>query len=269
MPTAMKTAAHLLLFLAAIVVFYLGLGVGLAGESPLGHGPLGCCRRPHRRELALAGQEALVVLADLARLPTAAGLPRDEFPRRLTPLPSLHRIRPSLQPGGSPCTLSQEVLRFGNGRNREAVERLHWIHSLMQPQPCFVCAQVCAYLGNSSRHLILRMWEDKASFEAFRATPEGSGYSRNRPEGIYEAQPCGREWELSAETLGPARRQLAHARRVRHRGGPLERLPHPAQDAGRDAPLLRRARRRTAVQAARRRETRPSCSSARPAARTT
>lgn len=34
MSTAMKTAAHLLLFLAAIVVFYLGLGVGLA-VSPL------------------------------------------------------------------------------------------------------------------------------------------------------------------------------------------------------------------------------------------
>ena len=34
MSTAMKTAAHLLLFLAAIVVFYLGLGVGLAA-SPL------------------------------------------------------------------------------------------------------------------------------------------------------------------------------------------------------------------------------------------
>ena len=100
--------------------------------------------------------------------------------------------------------LVQELLRFGNGRNREAVERLHWIHSLMQPAPGFVGAQVCAYLGNSSRHLILRMWENKDAFLAFRATPDGSGYSRSRPEGIYEAEPCGREWELAAETLGPA-----------------------------------------------------------------
>lgn len=34
MPAVLKTAAHLLLFLAAIVVFYLGLGVGLQ-VSPL------------------------------------------------------------------------------------------------------------------------------------------------------------------------------------------------------------------------------------------
>ena len=100
--------------------------------------------------------------------------------------------------------LVQEILRFGNGRNSEAVKRLNWIHSLMQPNPGFTGAQVCAYLGNSSRHLILRMWEDKEAFLAFRATPDGSGYSKNRPEGIYEGQPCGREWELAAETAGPA-----------------------------------------------------------------
>ena len=99
--------------------------------------------------------------------------------------------------------LVQELLRFGNGRNREAVARLHWIHSLMQPQPGFLGAQVCAYLGNSSRHLILRMWQDKDAFLAFRATPDGAGYSASRPQGIYEAEPCGREWELAAETLGP------------------------------------------------------------------
>ena len=34
MPTALKVTAHLLLFLAAIIVFYLGLGVGLQ-VSPL------------------------------------------------------------------------------------------------------------------------------------------------------------------------------------------------------------------------------------------
>ena len=72
----------------------------------------------------------------------------------------------------------------------------------MQPNPGFVAAQICSYLGNSSRHLILRMWEDKESFMAFRATPDGQGYSKNRPEGIYEGQPVGREWEDIIDTPG-------------------------------------------------------------------
>ena len=74
----------------------------------------------------------------------------------------------------------------------------------MQPQPGFVGAQVCQYLGNSMRHLILRMWEDKESFTAFRATPEGSGYSKDRPPGLYEGQACGREWRLLQESNGLA-----------------------------------------------------------------
>ena len=98
--------------------------------------------------------------------------------------------------------LVQEILHFGTGRNSEAVNRLKWIHSLMQPNPGFVAAQICSYLGNSSRHLILRMWEDKESFIAFRSTPDGQGYSKNRPEGIYESQPVGREWEDIIDTPG-------------------------------------------------------------------
>ena len=98
--------------------------------------------------------------------------------------------------------LVQEILHFGTGRNSEAVKRLNWIHTLMQPNPGFVAAQICSYLGNSSRHLILRMWEDKESFMAFRATPEGQSYSQNRPEGIYEGQPVGREWEDIIDTQG-------------------------------------------------------------------
>ena len=98
--------------------------------------------------------------------------------------------------------LVQEILHFGTRRNSEAVNRLKWIHSLMQPNPGFVAAQICSYLGNSSRHLILRMWENKESFMAFRATPDGQGYSKNRPEGIYEGQPVGREWEDIIDTPG-------------------------------------------------------------------
>ena len=101
--------------------------------------------------------------------------------------------------------LVQEILQVANGRNREAARRLNWIHSLMQPQPGFVGAQVCQYLGNSMRHLILRMWDDKESFQAFRETPEGSGYSKDRPPGLYEGQPCGREWRLLLESTGLAK----------------------------------------------------------------
>ena len=100
--------------------------------------------------------------------------------------------------------LVQEILQVANGRNKEAVNRLNWIHSLMQPQPGFVGAQICQYLGNSMRHLILRMWDDKESYQAFRETPDGSGYSKNRPPGLYEGQPCGREWRLLQETTGLA-----------------------------------------------------------------
>lgn len=100
--------------------------------------------------------------------------------------------------------LMQEILQVANGRNKEAVKRLQWIHSLMQPQPGFVRAQVCQYLGNSMRHLVLRMWEDRAAFDAFRATPEGSSYPQSRPAGLYEGQPCGRDWLLIQESTGPA-----------------------------------------------------------------
>jgi heme-degrading monooxygenase HmoA len=101
--------------------------------------------------------------------------------------------------------LLQEILHFGTGRNSEAIKRLNWIHSLMQPNPGFVAAQICSYLGNSSRHLILRMWEDKDAFTTFRATPDGQGYAKNRPEGIYEGQPVGREWEDIIDTPGTAK----------------------------------------------------------------
>ena len=36
MPTILKAAAHLLLFFVAVVVFFLGLGIGLQVNSTLG-----------------------------------------------------------------------------------------------------------------------------------------------------------------------------------------------------------------------------------------
>lgn len=100
--------------------------------------------------------------------------------------------------------LMQEILQVANGRNKEAVKRLQWIHSLMQPQPGFVRAQIAQYLGNSMRHLVLRMWDDQNSWQAFRETPEGSSYPQSRPEGLYAQQPCGRDWNLLQESSGRA-----------------------------------------------------------------
>jgi heme-degrading monooxygenase HmoA len=81
-----------------------------------------------------------------------------------------------------------EILVFTPGRKQEGLDRLAWIHGLMAPQPGFKEALVAKYLGDASRHTIMRFWEDETVFQAFRATPDGS-YGRNRPEGLYVNEP--------------------------------------------------------------------------------
>ena len=81
-----------------------------------------------------------------------------------------------------------EILVFTPGRKQECLDRLAWIHSLMAPQPGFKEAIVAKYLGDGTRHTIMRFWEDEAAYQAFRATPDGS-YGRNRPEGLYVNEP--------------------------------------------------------------------------------
>src|SRR5687767_13401062 len=81
-----------------------------------------------------------------------------------------------------------EILVFTPGRKQEGLERLAWIHSLMAPQPGFKMAFVAKYLGDGTRHTIMRFWEDEAAYQAFRATPDGN-YGRNRPEGLYVNEP--------------------------------------------------------------------------------
>ena len=98
--------------------------------------------------------------------------------------------------------LLQEVLRVRNTRQTEAAKRLNWIHGLMKPNPGFVSAVVARYLGNPTDYLILRAWADRDAYLAFRQTPDGQGYSKNRPEGLYEGQPVGREWQLEIDSKG-------------------------------------------------------------------
>jgi heme-degrading monooxygenase HmoA len=98
--------------------------------------------------------------------------------------------------------LIQEILRVNSGRQSEAVKRLNWIHGLMQPNPGFAGAQVARNLGNLTDYLILRRWDGAEAFQAFRRTPDGQGYSKNRPEGLYEGVPVGRAWDLVLDSPG-------------------------------------------------------------------
>ncbi len=78
-----------------------------------------------------------------------------------------------------------EILAFGTGRRQEALDRLAWIHGLMVKHQGFRHALVAKYLGDVTRHTIMRFWEDEDAFRAFRATDDGN-YGRGRPEGLYE-----------------------------------------------------------------------------------
>src|SRR4051812_40843711 len=98
--------------------------------------------------------------------------------------------------------LLQELMKVTNSRQTEAVKRLEWIHSLMQPAPGFSGAQVFRFLGNASDYMILLRWESQGAWEAFRATPEGANYPKNRPEGLYEPIPTEYNWDLVIDSQG-------------------------------------------------------------------
>jgi heme-degrading monooxygenase HmoA len=89
--------------------------------------------------------------------------------------------------------LINEILNFGVGRRQEALDRLGWIHGLMAPHDGFMRAIVAKYLGDGTRHTILRVWRDEATYRAFRATPDGN-YGRGRPEGLYVNDPVVPQW---------------------------------------------------------------------------
>ena len=94
--------------------------------------------------------------------------------------------------------LINEILNFGMGRRQEALGRLAWIHGLMAPHDGFVRAIVAKYLGDGTRHTILRVWRDEDAYKAFRATPDGN-YGRGRPEGLYTNDPVVPQWNSVSE----------------------------------------------------------------------
>jgi heme-degrading monooxygenase HmoA len=73
----------------------------------------------------------------------------------------------------------------------------------MAPQPGFREAIVAKYLGDTSRHTIMRFWEDEDAYQAFRATPDGN-YGRNRPEGLYVNERVITPLVSYGEGVGPA-----------------------------------------------------------------
>jgi heme-degrading monooxygenase HmoA len=97
--------------------------------------------------------------------------------------------------------LINEILDFGAGRRQEALDRLAWIHSLMANKPGFKFAIVAKYLGDASKHTILRVWEGEESYKAFRATPDGE-YGKGRPEGLYQTVRVIPQWDGFDELAG-------------------------------------------------------------------
>jgi len=97
--------------------------------------------------------------------------------------------------------LLNEVLVFTPGRRQEALDRLAWIHGLMASKPGFRRAIVAKYLGDGTRHTVLRLWEDAEAFRSFREGPDGN-YGRGRPEGLYRNESVTPQWNgvLEAES---------------------------------------------------------------------
>jgi quinol monooxygenase YgiN len=71
----------------------------------------------------------------------------------------------------------------------------------MANKPGFRKAIVAKYLGDGTRHTVLRCWEDEAAYLAFRAGPDGN-YGRGRPEGLYTNDPVVPQWNSLWETFG-------------------------------------------------------------------
>jgi hypothetical protein len=82
-----------------------------------------------------------------------------------------------------------QILRCGSGRQKEALKRLHWIHSLMAERSDSGGCIVAKHLGNPIDLLVLRFWETREAM----ARGTTSYYQErwplfppNEPEGIYQ-----------------------------------------------------------------------------------
>ena len=99
--------------------------------------------------------------------------------------------------------LINEILNFTPGRRQEALDRLSYIHGLMAPSAGFVQAIVAKYLGDGTKHTVLRFWESEDAYQKFREGPNGN-YGRNRPEGLYVNDQVVPQWNGLYEEEGNA-----------------------------------------------------------------
>jgi heme-degrading monooxygenase HmoA len=100
--------------------------------------------------------------------------------------------------------LLNEILVVAPGRRQEALDRLGWIHGLMAPKPGFRQAIVAKYLGDGSRHTVLRVWESEETFRSFREGPDGN-YGKGRPPGLYTNETVVPQWTSMLESQAPDR----------------------------------------------------------------
>jgi heme-degrading monooxygenase HmoA len=80
-----------------------------------------------------------------------------------------------------------EIIRFTPGRRKEGIDRLSWMHRLMQQETGFREAVIAKYLGDATRFLVLRYWQDADSYAGFRAI-FARDHAANRPVGLYEIE---------------------------------------------------------------------------------
>jgi len=99
--------------------------------------------------------------------------------------------------------LLQQILRCGPGRQREAIQRLHWIHGQMAEHPGSAGMIVAKYLGNPVDLLILRQWQDRAAYDDFMRSPAGQ-FPQSKPPGLYDSLDVGHNWDEVAFTPGDA-----------------------------------------------------------------
>ena len=91
-----------------------------------------------------------------------------------------------------------QILRCGSGRQKEALQRLHWIHSLMSARSDSGGCIVAKHLGNPVDFLILRFWQTPDAMKRRTNSyyqDQWDIFPPNEPEGIYQTQDIAHHWE--------------------------------------------------------------------------
>ena len=100
--------------------------------------------------------------------------------------------------------LHLELKTMATDRLGEAVQRLHYLHTLMAAAPGFVNSQICEYLGNPGQYLIVRTWTEGSAHAAFRQTAPARDFAGSRPAGFIYDNLAVQEWQCVLETPGAA-----------------------------------------------------------------